>query len=109
MTASVCAADEGTVNVLYAGSLVNLMERSVGPAFEKETGLHVFISASPKVNTSLVGAAARLFAVSWRPALPRQLQEDGVQPVGFSAGDRRPRGGLDRGWACACASSRVLP
>ncbi|MFX1738694.1 extracellular solute-binding protein [Paraburkholderia sp. A1RI_3L] len=74
------AADEGTVNVLYAGSLVNLMERSVGPAFEKETGLRfrgyaagsnkianeirgklrrgdVFISASPKVNASLTGAA----------------------------------------------------
>jgi len=74
------AADDNTVNVLYAGSLVNLMERSVGPAFEKETGLHfqgyaagsnkianeikgklrrgdVFISASPKVNTSLMGAA----------------------------------------------------
>mgnify|MGYP001553011315 FL=1 len=80
LAANVCAADEGTVNVLYAGSLVNLMERSVGPAFEKETGLHfrgyaagsnkianevkgklrrgdVFISASPKVNTSLMGAA----------------------------------------------------
>jgi molybdate/tungstate transport system substrate-binding protein len=80
MSASVCAADENDVNVLYAGSLVNLMERSVGPAFEKETGLRfkgyaagsnkiakeikgglrrgdVFISASPKVNTSLMGAA----------------------------------------------------
>ena len=34
------SADEGKVEVLYAGSLVNLMERSVGPAFEKETGLH---------------------------------------------------------------------
>ncbi|CAG4904062.1 extracellular solute-binding protein [Paraburkholderia gardini] len=79
LTANLCAADEGTVNVLYAGSLVNLMERSVGPAFEKETGLHfqgyaagsnkianeikgklrrgdVFISASPKVNTALMGA-----------------------------------------------------
>ncbi|PLZ04121.1 ABC transporter substrate-binding protein [Burkholderia sp. WAC0059] len=78
-SANVCAADESDVNVLYAGSLVNLMERSVGPAFEKETGLHfrgyaagsnkianeikgklrrgdVFISASPKVNTSLMGA-----------------------------------------------------
>ncbi|MFT4065967.1 extracellular solute-binding protein [Paraburkholderia sp.] len=78
--AQVCVADEGTVNVLYAGSLVNLMERSVGPAFEKETGLRfqgyaagsnkianeikgqlrrgdVFISASPKVNTSLMGTA----------------------------------------------------
>lgn len=74
------AADTDTVNVLYAGSLVNLMERSVGPAFEKETGLHfrgyaagsnkianeikgklrrgdVFISASPKVNASLMGEA----------------------------------------------------
>jgi molybdate/tungstate transport system substrate-binding protein len=74
------AADGGPVNVLYAGSLVNLMERSVGPAFEKETGLQfrgyaagstkianeikgqlrrgdVFISASPKVNNGLMGAA----------------------------------------------------
>ncbi|WP_042272039.1 extracellular solute-binding protein [Paraburkholderia heleia] len=73
-------ADESDVNVLYAGSLVNLMEKSVGPAFEKETGLHfkgyaagsnkianeikgklrrgdVFISASPKVNASLMGEA----------------------------------------------------
>ena len=80
MNAGVCAADENDVNVLYAGSLVNLMERSVGPAFEKETGLHfkgyaagsnkianeikgglrrgdVFISASPKVNASLMGDA----------------------------------------------------
>ncbi|WP_206951469.1 extracellular solute-binding protein [Trinickia acidisoli] len=73
-------ADEGTVKVLYAGSLVNLMERDVGPAFEKQTGLHfegyaagskkianeiksklrqgdVFVSASPKVNDLLMGAA----------------------------------------------------
>src|ERR1700753_1169241 len=80
MAATTCAAQDNTVNVLYAGSLVNLMERSVGPAFEKETGVHfqgyaagsnkianeikgklrrgdVFISASPKVNTSLMGAA----------------------------------------------------
>lgn len=80
LAAQVALADENTVNVLYAGSLVNLMERSVGPAFEKETGLHfqgyaagsnkianevkgklrrgdVFISASPKVNASLMGAA----------------------------------------------------
>jgi molybdate/tungstate transport system substrate-binding protein len=80
VSTNVHAADDGTVNVLYAGSLVNLMERSVGPAFEKETGLHfrgyaagsnkianeikgklrrgdVFISASPKVNSDLMGAA----------------------------------------------------
>jgi molybdate/tungstate transport system substrate-binding protein len=72
-------AQDNTVNVLYAGSLVNLMERSVGPAFEKSTGLQfrgyaagsnkianeikgklrrgdVFISASPTVNQVLMGA-----------------------------------------------------
>lgn len=71
---------DDTVQVLYAGSLTNLMERSVGPAFEQASGLHfsgyaagsnkianelrgklrrgdVFISASPKVNDSLTGAA----------------------------------------------------
>ncbi|WP_206998361.1 extracellular solute-binding protein [Trinickia mobilis] len=80
VSAAPAYAQGETVNVLYAGSLVNLMERSVGPAFEKETGLQfrgyaagsnkianeikgklrrgdVFISASPKVNTSLMGAA----------------------------------------------------
>jgi molybdate/tungstate transport system substrate-binding protein len=69
----------GTVQVLYAGSLVNLMEKGVGPAFDQATGLtfqgfaggsqglanqikgklhraDVFISASPKVNASLTGA-----------------------------------------------------
>lgn len=78
--ASYAAADDSSVSVLYAGSLVNLMERTIGPAFEKETGLRfsgysagsnklaneikgrlrrgdVFISASPKVNASLTGAA----------------------------------------------------
>jgi molybdate/tungstate transport system substrate-binding protein len=78
LAANAANADDTAVNVLYAGSLVNLMERSVGPAFEKETGLHfrgyaagsnkianeikgklrqgdVFISASPKVNDSLMG------------------------------------------------------
>ncbi|AJK48809.1 extracellular solute-binding protein [Burkholderia plantarii] len=81
------AAGNDTVNVLYAGSLVNLMERSVGPAFEKETGLRfrgyaagsnkianeikgklrrgdVFVSASPKVNASLMGEANGNF-VTW--------------------------------------------
>jgi molybdate transport system substrate-binding protein len=77
----------GTVNVLYAGSLVNLMEHGVGPAFDKATGDHfqgfaggsvgianqikgklrkgdVFISANPKVNTNLMGAANGNW-VSW--------------------------------------------
>jgi molybdate/tungstate transport system substrate-binding protein len=77
---TLAAAKDGRVIVLYAGSLVNLMEHGVGPAFDKATdnqfqgyatGSHrlanvikghlrqgdVFISANPKVNDSLVGAA----------------------------------------------------
>jgi len=74
------ASAEGTVSVLYAGSLVNLMERGVGPAFSKATGEQfrgyaggsnkvaneikgelrrgdIFISANPKVDEQLMGAA----------------------------------------------------
>jgi molybdate/tungstate transport system substrate-binding protein len=81
------AVAAGTVNVLYAGSLVNLMEHGVGPAFDKATGNQfqgyaagsvglanqikgklrkgdVFISANPKVNDSLTGAANGNW-VSW--------------------------------------------
>lgn len=70
----------GTVTVLYAGSLVDLMEATVGPGFDKATGFiftgtgagssalatqikgktvkaDVFISASPDVNTTLEGSA----------------------------------------------------
>ncbi|MHB8186547.1 MAG: extracellular solute-binding protein [Dermatophilaceae bacterium] len=69
----------GPVNVLYAGSLVALMEKQISPAFDTATGYtftgfaggstalaaqikgkirqgDVFISASPKVNASLEGA-----------------------------------------------------
>lgn len=69
----------GTVHVLYAGSLVNLMEHDLGPAFAKASGAHyqgygagssqiakeitgkvrtgdVFISATPSVNDTLSGA-----------------------------------------------------
>ena len=71
---------DGTVSVLYAGSLVNLMERDVGPAFSKASGDQfrgyaggsnkianeikgelrrgdIFISANPKVNDQLLGTA----------------------------------------------------
>jgi molybdate/tungstate transport system substrate-binding protein len=73
-------AGRGEVDVLYAGSLVNLMEKNLGPAFSRDTGYRftgfaggskalaaeikgkvrvadVFISASPAVNNSLMGAA----------------------------------------------------
>jgi molybdate/tungstate transport system substrate-binding protein len=74
------ASAAGKVNVLYAGSLVNLMEHGVGPAFDKASGDtfqgygggssglanqikgklrqgDAFVSASPNVNDSLMGAA----------------------------------------------------
>ena len=73
------AAPPGTVHVLYAGSLVNLMEHDLGPAFAKASGAKydgygagsaqvakeitgkvrsgdVFISAKPDVNDDLEGA-----------------------------------------------------
>ncbi len=79
-TTAVAAASTGSVNVLYAGSLVKLMERSLGPAFTKATGQEfrgygggsnklaneikgelrrgdVFISANPKVDEQLEGSA----------------------------------------------------
>jgi molybdate/tungstate transport system substrate-binding protein len=69
-----------TVDVLYAGSLVNLLERGVGPAFDRASGdrfrgyaggskqlaseikgrlrhADIFISAAPKVNRALMGEA----------------------------------------------------
>ena len=74
------AQDAGPVNVLYAGSLLNLMEHGIGPAFaaaghggfqgyaagsnklanEIKGNLRrgdVFISANPKVNDDLTGPA----------------------------------------------------
>jgi molybdate/tungstate transport system substrate-binding protein len=74
------AAGHGSVDVLYAGSLENVMNTSIGPAFQKATGYSltgfpagskdlaneikgkvrqgdVFISASPKVNSTLEGSA----------------------------------------------------
>ena len=77
----------GPVNVLYAGSLVDLMEKQIGPGFKAATGYtfdgfsagstalasqikgkvrqgDVFVSASPSVNDSLEGAANGNW-VSW--------------------------------------------
>jgi molybdate/tungstate transport system substrate-binding protein len=85
--ASAEPARVGTVNVLYAGSLVNLMERDIGPAFAKATGGwvegyaagatklaieikgelrqgDVFISASPRADDILMGPANGNWA-SW--------------------------------------------
>lgn len=79
-SASSAATGSGAVNVLYAGSLVNMMQKQIGPAFQKTTGYSVtgesagstalvtdikgkvykgdvFISASPTATKMLMGAA----------------------------------------------------
>src|ERR1700722_4056506 len=40
-SASAAPTGTGSVNVLYAGSLVTLMTKQVGPAFQKATGYSV--------------------------------------------------------------------
>jgi molybdate/tungstate transport system substrate-binding protein len=99
----------GTVNVLYAGSLVNLMERSIGPAFDKMGGDRsqgyaggskllanqikgklrpgdVFISAVPKVNDSLMGPANGGW-VSWYVAFAQSSLVIGYNPQSRFAAD----------------------
>lgn len=84
---AVAAPNSGPVDVLSAGSLQDLMQSRIGPAFEKATGYtlnnismgstalassiaggtlrgDVFISASPAVNTSLEGSGNGNW-VSW--------------------------------------------
>lgn len=81
------AHGSGPVDVLYAGSLVNVMEKEIGPAFNSATGFDfqgfaagstalaaqikgkvrqgdVFVSASPSVNESLMGPSKGNW-VSW--------------------------------------------
>jgi molybdate/tungstate transport system substrate-binding protein len=79
-SASAAATGSGAVNVLYAGSLVNLMTKQIGPAFQKASGYSVtgesagstalvtdikgkvykgdvFVSASPTATKTLMGAS----------------------------------------------------
>jgi molybdate/tungstate transport system substrate-binding protein len=86
-SASTSATGTGTVNVLYAGSLVNLMTKQIAPAFQTASGYSVtgesggstalvtdikgkiykgdvFISASPKATATLMGTANGNW-VSW--------------------------------------------
>ncbi len=79
-SAAAAPTGSGAVNVLYAGSLVNLMTKQIGPAFQQASGYSVtgesagstalvtdikgkiykgdvFVSASPKATATLMGAA----------------------------------------------------
>jgi molybdate/tungstate transport system substrate-binding protein len=99
----------GTVNVLYAGSLVNLMEHGIGPAFDKASGDQfqgypggsqllanqikgklrqgdVFISANPAVNKSLMGPANGGW-VSWYVSFAQSSLVLGYNPASRFAAD----------------------
>lgn len=83
------AKHSGTVNVLYAGSLLDLMEQQIGPVFHKATGYtlsgisagssalateikggtevgDVFISASPTADASLMGSSNGSWVTTYR-------------------------------------------
>lgn len=101
----------GPVNVLYAGSLVGLMQNQIGPGFRSATGytvtgfaagssalatqitgkVHagdVFISASPTVNASLEGSANGNWA-SWYAAYSSSALVLGYNPKSKFAADLR--------------------
>jgi molybdate/tungstate transport system substrate-binding protein len=106
-------ASAETVNVLYAGSLVNLMEHGIGPAFDKATGDtfqgfaggsnalvnqikgqlrrgDVFISANPMVNDSLTGAANGDW-VSWYVNFAQSPLVIGYNPSSKFAADLKSK------------------
>ncbi len=101
------------VNVLYAGSLVNLMEHGVGPAFDTATGdtfrgfgggsgalsnqikgklrhADVFISAAPAVNTTLMGNANGDW-VSWYITFAQSPLVIGYSPTSRFAADLKTK------------------
>ena len=107
------AQGSGAVNVLYAGSLVNLMEHGIGPAFGKATGTafqgfaggsnalanqikgalrrgDVFVSATPKVNDSLTGPANG-DRVRWYVTFAQSSLVIGYDPASRFAGALKTR------------------
>jgi molybdate/tungstate transport system substrate-binding protein len=103
----------GTVKVLYAGSLVDLMEKTVGPGFDTASGFtfqgqgagsgalatqikgktvkaDVFISASPAVNETLEGAANGNW-VSWYATFASSKLVIGINPKSKFAADLRSK------------------
>jgi molybdate/tungstate transport system substrate-binding protein len=112
-SAAASPTGSGPVDVLYAGSLVDLMQKQVGPAFQTATGYSVsgisggskdlaaeikgqvhqgdvFISASPKVNATLEGAANGSW-VSWYGTFATSALVLGYNPKSKFARDIKTR------------------
>jgi molybdate/tungstate transport system substrate-binding protein len=111
--ATAARATDGTVRVLYAGSLEDVMNASIGPAFHRATGYtfsgfpagskdlasdikgkveegDVFISASPKVNAALEGRKNGGW-VSWYAPFVTTRLVLGYNPSSSFAGDLRSK------------------
>ena len=114
------AAPKTKVSVAYAGSLVNLMEKKVGPAFTQTTGYpyvgegkgssalaneikgkisfpDVFISAAPAVNTTLMGASNGNY-VSWYAPFIRTSLVIGYNPNSKFAADFQAVSSGSKSW-----------
>ncbi len=119
-TAPTTGVNKGVVNVSYAGSLVNIMEKAVKPAFEQATGYgyqgegkgstalaneikghlsfpDVFISAGAKVNTQLMGSANGNF-VSWYLNFARAEMVIGYNPNSKFAADFQAAANGSKTW-----------
>jgi molybdate/tungstate transport system substrate-binding protein len=113
LTSATARAETQTVSVLYAGSLVNLMEHGIGPAFDKATGStfqgfaggsngianqikgqlrrgDIFISANPKVNDDLTGDANGAW-VSWYVNFAQSPLVIGYSPSSRFAADLKSK------------------
>jgi molybdate/tungstate transport system substrate-binding protein len=107
------AKGSGPVNVLYAGSLVDLLEKQVSPGFDTSTGYtfqgfgagssalstqikgkvrqgDVFISASPAVNATLQGSANGDW-VSWYATFATSALVLGYNPQSKFAADLKSK------------------
>ncbi|HLX41236.1 MAG TPA: extracellular solute-binding protein [Ktedonobacteraceae bacterium] len=114
------AAARGKISVLYAGSLVNLMEKKIGPAFTQATGYpyegegkgstalaaeikghlrtpDIFISASAAVDKSLMGSANGNY-VSWYATFTRTEMVIGYSPQSKFAADFQAAANGTKSW-----------
>jgi molybdate/tungstate transport system substrate-binding protein len=112
-TATTAAKGSGPVDVLYAGSLVDLMTKQVGPAFSSASGYSftgfsgdsgslateikgkvkqgdVYISANPTVNTKLEGTANGNW-VSWYATFASSPLVIGYNPKSKFAADLKTK------------------
>jgi molybdate/tungstate transport system substrate-binding protein len=108
-TGTATPAAKGSISVLYAGSLVNMMQNQIDPGFKQDTGYTVqgesagssalaneikgklrrpdiFISADPNVNKTLMGSANGNY-VSWYTTFSRTSMVLGYSPKSKYAAD----------------------